>query len=92
MTGVMLNTKQTVHLEYGGYSDSSFLKNLTTDFKEFQIGMRYFACLDNATTEYPSSAYELDSYLGADMSDVEQIAIRLRANTGKIYIQSIQFR
>lgn len=75
-----------------GYSDSSFLKNLTTDFKEFRINTLYFECLDDDETVYPSSAYELDSYLGADMSAVEQIAIRLRGNTGKIYIQSIQFR
>lgn len=73
-----------------GYYTPEFLKDLTTEFKEFPVDMSYFNCIKSE--DYENTAYVLESITNADMSAIDQIAIQLRSATGKFYIQSIQFR
>ena len=75
-----------------GYFDA---KDLTTDFKDFEIAIADFELLDgNSAYNYKpkvSGAIEKKPTKPANTSDIKEFAIFPRSNEGTLYIKSIKF-
>ena len=75
-----------------GYFDA---KDLTTDFKDFEITIADFELLDgNSAYNYKpkvSGAIEKKPTKPANTSDIKEFAIFPRSNKGTLYIKSIKF-